>query len=73
MVTVDEVAAWAQAFPGVTVGEWHGRRTWSVGKSSLAWVRPFSKADLKRFGDATPPPEPILAVKVDDLSRSRGA
>jgi hypothetical protein len=67
MVTVDEVAAWAEAFPGVTVGEWHGRRTWSVGKSSFAWVRPFSKADIKRFGGATPPSEPILAVRVDDL------
>ena len=29
--------------------------------------RPFSKADLKRFGDTTPPDGPILAVRVDDL------
>jgi hypothetical protein len=27
----------------------------------------FSKADLKRFGDETPPAGPILAVRVEDL------
>ena len=29
--------------------------------------RPFSKADIKRFGDETPPAGPIVAVRVDDL------
>ncbi len=29
--------------------------------------RPFSKADIKRFGDRTPPRDPILAVRVEDL------
>ena len=28
---------------------------------------PFSKADLKRFGDEPVPSPPILAVRVDDL------
>ena len=64
---MDEVAAWAEALPEVTVTERYGNRAWSVGKTVFAWERAFSKADIKRFGDATPPGDPIVAVKVEDL------
>jgi hypothetical protein len=67
VVTVDAAAAMASELPDVTAGERHGRRTWFVGTKAFAWERPFSKADMKRFGDETPPSGPILAVAVEDL------
>jgi len=67
MVSVDEVADMATALPEVTVGERFGNRTWFVGGKAFAWERPFSKADIKRFGDEAPPAGPILAVSVEDL------
>ena len=66
--TLDDAAEIALALPEVTAGESRGWRTWSVGKKNFAWERPFTKADIKRFGDATPPDGPILAVRVEDLA-----
>lgn len=73
MQTVEEAAAIAESFPGVTIGTHYGNRTWLVGGKGWAWERPFSKADLKRFGDVSPPAGPILAVAVADLNDKQAA
>src|SRR5881394_2570163 len=67
MATLDDVAALLRELPEVTEGERFGNRTWVVAGKGFAWERPFSKADIKRFGDETPPEGPILAVRVGDL------
>ena len=67
MATLDDVARVAAALPEVTEGERYGNRTWLVSGKAFAWDRPFSRADIRRFGDQTPPDGPILAVRVEDL------
>ncbi len=54
--------------PEVTEGTRHGNRTWFVAEKAFAWERPFSKADIKRYGDITPPAGPILALRTADLA-----
>jgi len=66
-MTFDDVDALATSLPGVTVGARWGNRTWMVEGKGFAWQRPFSKADLKRFGHETPPAGEILAVCVENL------
>jgi hypothetical protein len=67
MASLDDVARLASELPGATEGERHGNRTWFVAGQAFAWERPFSKADVRRFGDQTPPAGPILAVRTEDL------
>lgn len=67
MATLDEAGQIARSLPEVTEGERHGSQTWFVGGKAFAWDRQFSKADVRRYGDQTPPDGPILAVRVADL------
>src|ERR671931_720926 len=66
-MTLDDAAELVAKLPETAEGEHRGRRTWSVRGKGFAWERPFSKADLRRFGDQAPPDGPILAVRVADL------
>src|SRR5215470_416344 len=66
-MTFEDVDAFAMNLPGVTAGTKWANRTWMVDGKGFAWQRPFSKADLKRFGDETPPAGEILAVCVENL------
>ena len=70
MQTFDHVARLAAELPEVTEGaeKFRGHRAWLVAGKMFAWERPYSKADLKRFGDQPPPPGPILAVRAADQS-----
>lgn len=67
MATLDDVASMALALPDVTEGERHGNRSWFVAGKAFAWERRFSRADIKRFGGASHPSDPIIAVRVADL------
>jgi hypothetical protein len=68
MAAMSDVATVIAALPEVTEGDRHGHRTWFVSGKAFAWERPFSKADLKRFGDVPPPQGPILALRTADLA-----
>ncbi|MEV0803492.1 MmcQ/YjbR family DNA-binding protein [Kribbella sp. NPDC050281] len=68
MATLEDVERLVAALPETMETTRHGNRTWAVGGKAYAWERPFSKADLRRFGDEAPPDGPILAVTVEDLS-----
>jgi hypothetical protein len=67
VATLDDVSRIALGLPEVTEEDSRGTRTWAVAGKRFAWERPYSKADIRRFGDETPPRQPILAVRVEDL------
>jgi hypothetical protein len=66
--SIEDVARLVTELQEVTAGERHGNLTWFVAGKAFAWDRPFSKADVRRFGTTTPPEGRILAVRVADLA-----
>ena len=68
MATIEDVARLASELLDVAAGERHGSLSWSVAGKVFAWERPFSKADIRRFGTTAPPEGPILAVRLADLA-----
>lgn len=67
MATIADAERIATALPGAEAGSSYGHQAWQVAGKTFAWVRSFSKADLKRFGDDPVPEGPILAVRTADL------
>jgi hypothetical protein len=67
VVSHEEAVELILQLPDVTEGTSYGKRAWSVGGTMFVWDRPFSKADVKRFGNEPVPSGPILGVKVDGL------
>jgi hypothetical protein len=71
MVSHDDAVEVIHSLPDVTEGTSYGNRAWSVSGKMFVWDRPFSKADLKRFGGEPAPSGPIIGVKVDGLEEKQ--
>ncbi|MBO0609072.1 MmcQ/YjbR family DNA-binding protein [Myceligenerans salitolerans] len=67
MATYDDVARLVAELPETAEGTRYRGRAWFVAGKAFVWERPFSKADVTRFGEDPVPDGPILAVSVDDL------
>ena len=67
MVSHEEAVELILQLPDVAEGTSFRNRAWSVGGTTFTWDRPFSKADVKRFGNEPVPSGPILGIKVDGL------
>ncbi|MEU8226763.1 hypothetical protein [Kribbella sp. NPDC048915] len=68
MASLGDVERLISRLPETEETSRYGMRSWTVGGKAYAWERPFSKADVKRYGDETPPDGPILALAVEDLA-----
>lgn len=73
VATFDDASEIANALGEVTEGIRRGYRTWYVAGKAFMWERPFTKADIKRFGNETPPDGPILALSLEDLDDKKAA
>lgn len=62
-----QVAAFAESLANVTVGARWNNKTWLVNDRGFLWERPLSKADIKRYGDATPPQGELIALSTENL------
>lgn len=62
-----QVADIAERLANVAVGKRWNNKTWLVNDRGFLWERPLSKADITRYGDATPPHGDIIALATEDL------
>jgi hypothetical protein len=67
MADLEDVERLVAGLPGTRAGERHGHRAWDVAGKGFAWERPFSKADVKRFGADPVPEGPIVALVTESL------
>lgn len=67
MTSFADVARIVRGLPDTGETTKWGNQTWTVHAKSFVWVRPFTSADVRRFGDAPVPDGPILAAYVEDL------
>lgn len=65
---LDDVGDYALGLAGVAEADRRGSRIWQVGTRTFAWERPYTKADLRRFGDSEVPAQPVVAIRLADLS-----
>ncbi|MEH3066837.1 MAG: hypothetical protein PGN15_01935 [Aeromicrobium erythreum] len=68
MPTLADVERLCTALPSVSEGTTFRNRAWFVGKAVFCWVRPFTQADLRRFGDARVPQGDIVGLRTEDLA-----
>lgn len=68
MATLDDVERLVTALPDVTEGTTFRNRAWFVAGNVFCWVRPFSKADIRRFGADPVPGGPIVGLRTEDVT-----
>ncbi|MFT3697848.1 MAG: hypothetical protein QM831_32205 [Kofleriaceae bacterium] len=64
---LEQVAEFCEGLANVTIGFKWNNKTWMIGERGFVWERPLSKADIKRFGDATPPSGDIVGIVTENL------
>lgn len=64
---LSQVAAYCEDLDNVTVTAKWNHKTWAVNDRGFVWERPLSKADVKRYGDATPPSGELVAIITENL------
>ena len=58
---LEQVAAFAETLPNVTVGARWNNKTWLVNERGFLWQRPLTKTDIERYGETKPPSGDIIA------------